>query len=400
MVRGGFRKVGCVLVGAGLAWGVVVAPAEAEVDRGELQRAMDELVSTGSAGIQIRVHDARGEWVGTSGVRDLDGGGPVPSDGRFRAGSITKTFVSTVVLQLVDEGKLTLDDPIGEHLPQVGVDPRITVRMLLQHTSGLFSYTGETAPDGTTEPGIPVAGPEFVANRYRDYSPAELVEFALSKPPRFEPGTAWSYSNTNYQLLGMLIEKLTGSSWASQVDQRIVEPLGLRETALPGVRTEVPGPHARGYLGYREAGQLQVVDVTSQNPSWAGSAGEIISTTRDLDEFLGALFAGKLLPSELLAEMRVPHQDSGYGLGLEALDAGAECGGLYQGHTGGVPGYESLLFRNADGSRYFSASITSGAVDPTDPAAVDRNNAARDKVVEVAVCGTDLPDAEAPVPAK
>ena len=156
MVSGGFRRVGCVLVGAGLALGVVVAPAEAEADRGELQRAMDELVSTGSAGIQIRLHDARGEWVGASGVRDLDRGGPVPSDGRFRAGSITKTFVSTVVLQLVDEGKLTLDDPIGEHLPQFGVDPRITVRMLLQHTSGLFSYTGETAPDGTTEPGCPV----------------------------------------------------------------------------------------------------------------------------------------------------------------------------------------------------------------------------------------------------
>ncbi|WP_406688307.1 serine hydrolase domain-containing protein [Saccharopolyspora sp. ID03-671] len=394
MVRTGWQRVGSVLAGAGMVLGLLSAPAQAEVevDRGELQRALDELVASGTAGAQIRVHDARGDWVGTAGVRDLEHGGRVPANGSFRAGSITKTFVSTVVLQLVGEGRLMLDDPIAEHLPQFGLDPRITVRMLLQHTSGLFSYTGESFPDGHTEPGIPTGGPEFVAHRYRQYSPPELIEFALSKPPRFAPGGGWSYSNTNYQLLGMLIEKLTGTPWSFQVEHRILLPLGLRDTVLPGSATEVPDPHAQGYLAYPEAGELKTVDITSHNPSWGGAAGEIISTTADLDRFLGALFAGALLPSGLLAEMRAPHPDSGYGLGLESFDAGAECGGRYQGHSGGVAGYQSLLFSSADGSTHFSASMTTGALDPRDPGAIDRNIAARDKVVEIVACGTDLPD--------
>jgi D-alanyl-D-alanine carboxypeptidase len=398
-MRRGIRRVGGVVVGAVLAAGLAVAPASAEPDRAALQHAMDELTSLGAAGIQLRVHDAQGDWVGSSGVRTIEHGGTVPTDGRFRVGSITKTFVSTVVLQLVDEGALTLEDPIGQYIPEFGIDSRITVRMLLQHTSGLFNYTGEPNPDGSVEAGIPVSGQEFVDNRYLTYAPSDLVEVALAKPPRFEPGTQWSYSNTNYVLLGMLIEKLTGNSYADEITDRIIRPLHLRHTYLPGTRTGIPGPHAHGYLTYPHDGAMRTVDITRENPSWASSAGEIIATTADLDRFLGALFDGKLLPADLLAEMRTLHPQSGYGLGLQSLDAGPDCGGVYEGHTGGVQGYQSFLFRNDDGSTAFAASVTTGSVDVTDPEAVEKLSAAMNKILEIVTCGADQPGTRMELPA-
>src|SRR5262245_62723072 len=129
------RRLGGVLLAATLGLGLTSATASAAPsnDRPEVQQAMDALAAAGIAGVQLRIHDDAGDWTGSAGVRELSGG-KVPTNGRFRAGSITKTFVSTVVLQLVDEGRLALDDPIARYLPSYGFDPRITVRMLLQHT--------------------------------------------------------------------------------------------------------------------------------------------------------------------------------------------------------------------------------------------------------------------------
>lgn len=124
-------------------------------DRPELQKAIEEIVDSGFAGVQLRVNDERGEWVGSAGVRKLGESAKPPTDGRFRIGSTTKTFTATVVLQLVAEGKIGLDSPADDYLPGFGLDRRITVRMLLQHTSGLFNYTGEYYDDGTVAPGIP-----------------------------------------------------------------------------------------------------------------------------------------------------------------------------------------------------------------------------------------------------
>jgi len=289
------RSISGIVLGAALAVGVAT-PAAAAPDRAALQQALDELADAGAAGVQLQVNDALGAWTGTAGVASIEHGGAVPVGGRFRAGSITKMFVATVVLQLVDESRVALDDPISQYLPRFGIDQRITVRMLLQHTSGIFSYTGEPNPDGTVDPGIPVTGQEFVDTRFDTHPPAELVEFALRKPARFEPGTRWSYSNTNYQLLRLLIEKLTHTPYAVQVRHRILWPLGLHETLLPGTATGVPGPHAHGYLTYPYAGTEKTVDVTRLNPSPAGAAGEIVSTTTDLDHFLTALLGGELLP--------------------------------------------------------------------------------------------------------
>ncbi|WP_370948114.1 serine hydrolase domain-containing protein [Amycolatopsis sp. cg5] len=367
---------------------MAVPAATATPDRADLRQAMAEVVAAGAAGVQVRVHDSQGDWAGAAGKRELGGRDGVPVNGRYRVGSITKTFVSTVILQLVNEGKVKLDDPADRYLPRFKLDKRITVRMLLQHTSGLFNYTGEGNPDGSFEPGIPLEGQEFVDERYHTYRKEDLVKVSLSKPARFAPGTDWSYSNTNYVLAGLLIEKVTGTEWADQVRQRILRPLGLRETWLPGTDPNIPGPHAHGYFAYQADGAARVVDITRLNPSWGTSAGEIISTTADLDKFVTALFGGKLLTRPLLAEMfkiRPLGGGQGYGLGLQQMETG--CGTTVSGHTGGIHGYLSYLFSTADGKQRFELSLTTGTVDTADPAQAQKLADALAKVANVAACG-------------
>lgn len=295
-------------------------------------------------------------------MRKLGEAAKPPTDGRFRIGSTTKTFTATVVLQLA-EGKIGLDTPVGDYLAEFGLDRRITVRMLLQHTSGLFNFTGEYYPDGTVVPGIPWSGKEWVDNRFHTYRPEELVRFALSKPARFAPGTDWSYSNTNYVLARLLIEKVTGSSYADEIRRRILRPLGLRDTVAPGTSPEIPGPHAHSYYRYQDAGQQKTVDIARQNPSWISSAGEMISTTRDLQTFFSGLLGGKLLPAPLLAEMRKPHPTpdptTDYGLGLFELHADSNCSGtILINHDGHVRGYATLMYSTPDGSKTMEASLT------------------------------------------
>ncbi|MFI6742555.1 serine hydrolase domain-containing protein [Nonomuraea sp. NPDC050451] len=360
--------------------------AAAGQDRPELQKAIQEFVEAGFAGMQMRVHDERGEWVGSAGVRKLEEDAKPPTNGRFRMGSTTKTFTATLVLQLVADGEIGLDSPADDYLPQFGLDRRITVRMLLQHTSGVFNHTGELDPDGTFVPGIPSVGQEWVDNRFHTYRPEELVRFALSKPARFEPGTDQSYSNTNYTLALLLIEKVAGRSYAEEMQRRILGPLGLRDTVVPGAQTEIPAPHAHGYYRYEHAGQWKVVDVTRQNPSLLPGTGDMISTTRDLHTFISALMGGKLLPAPLLAEMRKPHGKLGYGLGLFVQDLSPDCGGTVFHHNGSTLGYGALMYSTPDGSKTLTASLTSG------DAAIDLMQMfpkALEKLVKEVFCGGD-----------
>lgn len=307
-------------------------------DRPELQKAIEAFVDAGFAGLQLRVNDERGEWVGSAGVRELGRSAKPPTDGRFWAGSVVKTFTATAVLQLVSEGSIGLDSPVAGHLPDLGLDDRITVRMLLRHTSGLFNYTGEYYLDGTVVAGIPATGKEWVDNRLVSYQPQELVRLALSKPARFEPGTDFGYSNTNYTLAALLIEQLSGRSYGEEMRRRIMRPLGLRDTVLAGTGTELPEPYAHGYYRYEDAGEWKVADVSRQNLSMLLGAGGMISTTRDLHTFISALNGGRLLPAPLLAEMREPHGPLGYGLGLFVQDLGPDGGGTVYHHNGGAPG--------------------------------------------------------------
>ncbi|MER7402902.1 serine hydrolase domain-containing protein [Streptomyces sp. NPDC000070] len=328
------------------------------MSRPELQKAIQEIVDSGFTGVQLRVHDERGEWVGSAGVRKLGESAEPPANGRVRIGSNTKTFTATLVLQLVAEGKIGLDTPAADYLPGFGLDRRITVRMLLQHTSGVFNFTGEYYDDGTFAPGIPAttAGREWVDNRFRTYRPEDLVRLALSKPTRFEPGTDWSYSNTNYVLARLLIEKVTGRSLAEEMQRLILGPLGLSDTVVPDTSPEIPEPHAHAYYRYEDAGRHKTVDVTRQNPSWISTGGDMISTAQDLHTFISALMTGKLLPAPLLAEMRKPHPKAGYGLGVFVQDVG-ENGGTVITHNGGMAGHAALMYSTPDGSRTLTAAL-------------------------------------------
>ncbi|QFZ23072.1 serine hydrolase domain-containing protein [Saccharothrix syringae] len=335
----------------GIGGTAVAAPGGDRVDRQVVQRALDEMARTGAQGAQARVVDGRREFTARAGTAEVGSPRPVPTDGRFRVGSVTKTFVATVVLQLVGEGRVELDAPVSRYLPGLLPDgDRITVRHLLQHTSGLYNYTQDLPldPDG------------YEAIRYKTWTPAELVALATAKPLDFQPGTGWNYSNTNYVVVGMLVERVTGRPYGDAVAQRVLRPLGLRDTSVPGTRVQVPGPHAHGYV--RVAGE--VADITEINPSVAYSAGEMISTTEDLGRFVDALLDGRLLrpaqQRELLTTVQAgPGQ--GYGLGIESTEL--PCGVTVWGHGGGIPGYSTLMMSTADTKTRLTASVTS-APDP------------------------------------
>ncbi|WP_116201244.1 serine hydrolase domain-containing protein [Amycolatopsis circi] len=331
-------------------------------DRPELRQALEEIVDSGFVGVTLRVRDERGEWAGSAGAAELGGTAKPSTDAHVRIGSNTKPFTATLVLQLVAEGKVELDAPVLGYLPEFGLDGRITVRMLLQHTSGLFNFTGEVNADGTLALGIPMPygpeGEEWLDKRFTAYRPQELVELALAEPARFEPGAGWSYSNTNYVLARLLVEKVTGRSAAEETRRRIAEPLGLSGTLLPD-GPEIPEPHAHAYYRHEVAGEQKTVDITRQDPSWVSAGGDMISTTEDLAVFVSALLGGKLLPAELLAEMCAPHPtgipNMDYGLGVFVLTT--DSGKTVISHNGAQGGHAALMYSTPDGSKTLTAAL-------------------------------------------
>lgn len=357
-----FRRVAVTAAAITLLAGVATpATAAPRQDHPELRETMQAFVDAGFTGVQLRVRDDQGEWVDSAGRRKLGANAEPPTNGRIRVGSVTKTITATLVLQLVAEGKVGLDTPAVDYLPRYPLDRRITVRMLLQHTSGVFNQTGDLGPDGTYVPGIPWQGEEWIDNRFRTYEPEALARMVLSKPLRFEPGTQWSYANSNYVLARLLIEEVTGNSYVEETKRRILRPLGMRGTSMPGTSPEIPGPHAHAYYRYDE----KVVDVTRQNPSWVSAGGDMISTTEDLQRFMSALMSGKLLPAPLLAEMRTPHPTMGYGLGLFVQDGTTpspfpppSCGTPVVTHNGSLQGYATLMYSTPDGSKTLTGSLT------------------------------------------
>ncbi|MEU5764493.1 serine hydrolase domain-containing protein [Streptomyces asoensis] len=325
-----------------------------------LQAHVDTVMKTGTVAVVARSTGPEGSRYATAGVADRATGDAARPGDRFRIASAGKTFVATVVLQLVGEGRLSLDDTVEHWLPGTvtghGNDgSTITVRQLLQHTSGLFNYTADF-PEVADKAG-------YQADRYTTWTPEELVAIAMRHEPGFEPGTGWSYSNTNYILAGMIIKKVTGHDWTREVTQRVIRPLGLRDTLAPSTRPWIPGRHLHGYSAFGEAGTP--IDVTAFNPSAAGAAGAMISTTGDLTRFYQALLGGRLLrPAELAAmktTVRAPELDPGwpgarYGLGLMRIPL--SCGGAYYGHGGNLPGYTTRDGVSADGRRAVALDAT------------------------------------------
>lgn len=384
--------------GAASAAASTASPASASVPAGmdrargygraDLQADLDAIVDTGATGVQALVSRQPGrDMLAVSGEAEAGTGEPVPANGHYRIGSNGKTFVATVVLQLVAEGRLSLGDTVEEHLPGVvrgnGHDGRrVTLRQLLQHTSGIANHTDVVA-------GPIFATPEsFYQRRYEHFEDHELVAAAMQLRPRFRPGTSWSYSNTNYVLAGMIIEEVTGRSWDDEVTDRIIEPLGLGHTTA-GNGPELPDPHARGHHEFGPGGPL--VDTTEFDPSWGGAAGDIISTPSDLERFFRALLGGDLLPPAQLAQMQrtvaaIEFQDEvtpdyRYGLGLAWNSL--TCGGGYWNHGGDAPGYQSREGVSEHGRR---SVIVSTSTTRTDPAGAQAQAQATIDLIDHALC--------------
>ncbi|MFE2066671.1 serine hydrolase domain-containing protein [Streptomyces sp. NPDC059467] len=316
------------------------------------RKAVEAAVAEGVTGVTATARDAHGTWSTTAGVGNTRTGDPRSPSDHYRVGSITKTFVATVLLQLEAEGRLSLDDTVDRWLPGVvtgnGNDGRrITVRQLLNHTSGIFNYTADDDFGRTY-----FLADGFLKHRYDTMTPAALVAIAMKHKPAFAPGTSWAYSNTNYVLAGMVIKAVTGRSYAEEITNRLIRPLHLTGTSLPGTRPAVPGPSSRAYSKLAETTTGPTYDVTTLNPSLASSAGEMISTSADLTRFYEALLRGSLLPPHQLKEMKtttpVPGApNSAYGLGL--IDQTLSCGRHVWGHDGGIHGSTSTAATTADG---------------------------------------------------
>ncbi|MGW0533947.1 serine hydrolase domain-containing protein [Streptomyces sp. NPDC003032] len=357
-------------------------PHKAGYGRADLQRGLDGIVREDKVvGAEGTLVNGKHRGSVRSGTAELGTDRPVPRQGYFRMGSNTKTFVSTVVLQLVGEGRIRLDDTVHRWLPGVveanGNDGRrITVRQLLQHTSGLPDY----------DDSLPITDEEeFQKHRFDRYEPRGLVDLALRNRPLFEPGEGWSYSNTGYILAGMIIEKATGHHWSDEVRTRIIEPLGLRHTFSPGGRTGLPQPHAKAYQQFKPGGRL--VESTEVNMTWGGSAGDLITTSNDLTRFWQGLLGGKLLERKQMAQMfkTVPAPDEAgkvvQEMGLGVFRTRLSCGGGYWGHGGTTLGHLNANGFVDKGKRgVIVMRTTSNAADDRD----DRT----DRLIDDALCAT------------
>ncbi|WP_239475884.1 serine hydrolase domain-containing protein [Streptomyces sp. CS090A] len=317
-------------------------------DMAGIVAALESALANGAPGAMARYSGPDGVRTRAVGVRDRETGAAMDTRARFRVGSVSKTFSGVVLLQLVEERRLKLDAPVNTYLEGLLPDDRITVRHLLSHRSGLADYTD--AMFNETVPG-------FEAVRNRVFSYRELLDLSLAEPRTTEPGGAYAYSNTNFVVVGMLIEKLTGRPVADAYQRRIIKPLGLRQTAYVHPDTRIKGTHVRGYLHPDEAG-APLVDSTEQTVSWAQSAGAVISSPADLNTFTSALMRGRLLSPATLEAMTTVTPTDGtntrfYGLGLRRYDL--SCGTRVYGHTGTVQGYYTYAFSTRDGRRSLSA---------------------------------------------
>ncbi|MER6397242.1 serine hydrolase domain-containing protein [Kitasatospora sp. NPDC001603] len=388
--QGGGRRralrAAAAVAGGAMTMGLLAAPAASAASGTSatsgtsrpdaVQQGLTALLrSDGTPGALASVTDRYGRTrTYTAGVGDVTTGAKVPDDGQVRIGSNTKAFTAAVVLQLVGQHRIDLGAKVEDYLPGLvrgegagaGIDGNgITVRQLLQHTSGLPNYS------------------KYLDDDVRYYDPRELVGIALRHPADFDPGKGWAYSNTNYVLAGLIVESVTHRSLATEIERRIIKPLGLRHTYFPAPGdATIREAHPHGY--YRdEAGAL--VDITDMDPSWGWAAGQLVSTNSDLNRFYSALLTpGRLLLPEQLRQMQdtVPAEETfgpgaGYGLGLVSMPL--PCGpGVYWGHGGSFPGFETRGGVTTDG-RAANVAVTVQLTDQPSRSRVD-------DVVRTALC--------------
>ena len=315
-------------------------------------KLLDGMKANAIPGVVILVKSKdQGDWSSTLGTAEIGKDVAMQMDDHFRVGSNTKTMTSTVILQLVQEGRLKLDDPVSKYIPNVPNGDIITIANLSEMRSGLFSYTSDLGFNQTLD-----------NDPQKAWTPQELLDIAFSHPVTAAPDTAFDYCNTNIVLLGLIIEKLTGTSASEAFQERIFQPLGLTHSSLPAnTDSSIPEPHSRGYqflsnvatidsyavpaaqLPAALDGSLLPIDDTDANPSWAWTAGGAISTVDDLAVYVKAMVGGGLLDADTqklrmdsIRPIGPPSAGAGYGLGI------AKFGPTY-GHDGQLPGFSSFM---------------------------------------------------------
>ncbi len=311
--------------------------ASRDAEESDLGTLLDRVVAAGAPGVLVVVRDERSVRIEARGFADRGRSRRMRADERFRIGSVTKTFVATLVLRLAEDGKLGLDDTVERWLP--GVVPgghAIKLRHLLAHTAGLFDY---------------VADDRLVGDRERRWTPRELVSLAVAHAPeRSTPGQTFAYSSTNYIVLGLIAERAGGAPLGHQLREGLFEPLGLRRTSfVPGV---IRGAHVHGHLAPSRQGIVTgpAVDTSDEPAWWTWAAGGIVTTADDLQRFFAALLKGRVLGPTLLREMRtvVPAGRLRYGLGIAVVPT--SCGPAW-GHSGNVQGTIAVAWNTRDASR-------------------------------------------------
>ncbi len=278
-------------------------------------------------GVMVAVSaPGKGEYIRSFGVADRSTGAPIATDMYMRIGSETKTFTVTAVLELVDQGTVGLDDPIGKYVSGVPNGDEITLRELAGMRSGLFNYSED---EGFFK--------ALTSDPERPFTPQELLAYSFKHPVMFEPDAKFYYSNTNLILLGLVVEKVTGQKLADFIHRNVVEPAGLTHTVFPP-GAQFPTPHAQGYTNQTASGKVE--NATAWNPSWGWAAGAMISDLGDLRKWAKVLATGELLKPATQAERlevqpagNIP--DTGYGLGIFKAEG-------WIGHNGSLPGYQAL----------------------------------------------------------
>jgi D-alanyl-D-alanine carboxypeptidase len=335
VVKINFVRAFAVVVVAALTIFVGAVPA-ASAKRASLPQLARTLVRSGAPGAIVYLRTPTATRAGTAGYADRNAHVSMRASDRYRIASVTKAFVSVVILQLESEGRLDIDDSVEKWLP--GLVPNgaaISLRELMSHTSGLFDYTADTD-----------FGNAVLANPARTWTPHELLAYGLRHAPLFAPGSSYSYSNTNYILLGLVAEAVTGKPLGQLLQERIFTPLALTSTSFPLV-IELDATFVHGYVSLNGSPLIDAAPLLS--PSFAWAAGGIVSNTRDVTAFYRALLTGKLLPKTQLDEMKAPPANAGtYGLGI-ATDF-TTCGRAF-GHTGDIPGWRNEVLATANGKR-------------------------------------------------
>jgi D-alanyl-D-alanine carboxypeptidase len=367
-------------------------PARPETDRLDtavLEDRLADFTDLTAGSILIEVRDGDDSWRDAVGPRSLDEDArPARPGDRVRIGSVTKSMIATVVLQLDGEGELDLDDPLADHLPDhLPYEAKPTIRQLLQHTAGVPDWVQ------IAYPGLNEGDLTGVREGYRThYEPEELVAIATQKSLQFEPGHGWSYSNTGYVVLGLLIEELTGHSLRHELNERIFEPADLDRTYFPRAETSgIRGPHSVPYITTGDADD-PYFDVTAVSNSQMGASGGAVSTVGDVNDFYEALTDGTLLTDEQLAEA-TEFAETGtgfqYGLGLGGVPMGCpdDPEEIFLGHAGDGMGHQTHSFHSFDGERQITLSwSTDDKHGYTDPAAFEE---ALFGLLSAGLCGSD-----------